>query len=58
MTPQIVRLPSVSLSESIEIEKRAHQVLREFPEVRTAVSKIGRPDITINRRSRMRAIRS
>ncbi|MFO0765863.1 MAG: efflux RND transporter permease subunit [Nitrospiraceae bacterium] len=48
LTPQIVRLPSVSLSESIEIEKRAHQVLREFPEVRTAVSKIGRPDIAVN----------
>ncbi len=47
LTPQIVRLPSVSLSESVEIEKRAHQALREFPEVRTAVSKIGRPDIAV-----------
>ena len=45
LTPQIVRLPSVSLSESIEMEKQTHKVMLEFPEVRTAVSKIGRPDI-------------
>ncbi len=45
LTPQIVRLPSVSLPESIEMEKRVHRVLREFPEVRTAVSKIGRSEI-------------
>ena len=45
LTPQIVRLPSVSLPESIEMEKHAHQVLRQFPEVRMAVSKIGRSEI-------------
>jgi cobalt-zinc-cadmium resistance protein CzcA len=45
LTPQIVRLPSVSLSESIELEKRALRALREFPEVRLAVSKIGRSEI-------------
>jgi heavy metal efflux system protein len=45
LTPQIVRLPSVSLPESIEIEKRAHKAMLEFPEVQMAVSKIGRPDI-------------
>lgn len=45
LTPQIVRLPSVSLSESIEIEKQTHRAMLEFPEVRMAVSKIGRPDI-------------
>jgi len=45
LTPQIVRLPSVSLPESIELEKRALRVLREFPEVRLAVSKIGRSEI-------------
>ena len=45
LTPQIVRLPSVSLSESIEMEKQTHKVMLEFPEVRMAVSKIGRPDI-------------
>jgi cobalt-zinc-cadmium resistance protein CzcA len=45
LTPQIVRLPSVSLPESIEMEKQAQRAILEFPEVRTAVSKIGRPDI-------------
>lgn len=45
LTPQIVRLPSVSLSESIEIERETHRAMLEFPEVRQAVSKIGRPDI-------------
>lgn len=47
LTPQIVRLPSVSLPESIEMEKQAHKAILEFPEVRTAVSKIGRPDIAV-----------
>ena len=45
LTPQVVRLPSVSLPESIEIEKQTHKAMLEFPEVRMAVSKIGRPDI-------------
>ena len=45
LTPQIVRLPSVSLAESIEMEKQTHKAMLEFPEVRMAVSKIGRPDI-------------
>lgn len=45
LTPQIVRLPSVSLPESIDMEKRAQLVLRQFPEVRLAVSKIGRSEI-------------
>ena len=47
LTPQIVRLPSVSLPESIEMEKQTHRVMLEFPEVRMAVSKIGRPDIAL-----------
>jgi cobalt-zinc-cadmium resistance protein CzcA len=47
LTPQIVRLPSVSLSESIEMERQAHKAMLEFPEVRMAVSKIGRPDIAV-----------
>ena len=47
LTPQVVRLPSVSLSESIEMEKQTHKVMLEFPEVRMAVSKIGRPDIAL-----------
>src|SRR5512147_1966240 len=45
LTPQVVRLPSVSLAESIEMEKQTHKAMLEFPEVRMAVSKIGRPDI-------------
>ncbi len=45
LTPQIVRLPSVSLPESIEMEKQTHKAMLEFPEVRMAVSKIGRPEI-------------
>ncbi|TAJ34972.1 MAG: efflux RND transporter permease subunit [Nitrospirae bacterium] len=45
LTPQIIRLPSVSLPESIEMEKRAHQAMLQFPEVRIAVSKIGRSEI-------------
>lgn len=45
LTPLIIRLPSVSLPESIELEKRALRALREFPEVRLAVGKIGRSEI-------------
>jgi len=47
LTPKIIRLPSVSLLESIEMEKQAHKVMLEFPEVRMAVSKIGRPEIAV-----------
>ena len=47
LTPQIVRLPSVSLPESIEIEKQAQKAMLEFPEVQLVVSKIGRPDIAV-----------
>ena len=45
LTPQVLRLPSVSLAESIEMEKQTHKVMLEFPEVKMAVSRIGRPDI-------------
>jgi cobalt-zinc-cadmium resistance protein CzcA len=45
LTPMIIRLPRVSLPESIELEKRSLQTLREFPEVRLAVGKIGRSEI-------------
>ncbi len=47
LTPQIVRLPSVSLDESIAIEKQTQKVMLEFPEVRMSVSKIGRPEIAV-----------
>lgn len=45
LTPQVVRLPSVSLAESIEMEKQTHQVMLEFPEVKMVVSRIGRAEI-------------
>jgi cobalt-zinc-cadmium resistance protein CzcA len=45
LTPQVVRLPSVSLAESIEMEKQSHKAMLEFPEVKMAVSRIGRPEI-------------
>ncbi|MCA9398671.1 MAG: efflux RND transporter permease subunit, partial [Candidatus Omnitrophica bacterium] len=41
----IIRLPSVSLSESVEIEKTVERVLMKFPEVQTVVSKIGTAEI-------------
>ena len=45
LTPQVIRLPSVSLTESIEMEKKAQQVLLGFPEVTGVVSKIGAAEI-------------
>lgn len=45
LTPQIVRLPSVSLPEAVDIEKRVQRALLEFPEVRLVVGKIGRSEI-------------
>ncbi|MBL8039136.1 MAG: efflux RND transporter permease subunit [Nitrospira sp.] len=45
LTPQVVKLPSVSLSESIELEKQTQKAMLEFPEVKTAVSRIGRAEI-------------
>lgn len=45
LTPQVVKLPSVSLDESIELEKQAQKAMLEFPEVKMAVSRIGRAEI-------------
>ena len=45
LTPQVVKLPSVSLAESVELEKQTQKVMLEFPEVRMAVSRIGRAEI-------------
>jgi cobalt-zinc-cadmium resistance protein CzcA len=39
------KLPSVSLSESVDISSMVEKVVREFPEVQTVVTKIGRPDL-------------
>lgn len=45
LTPQVVRLPSISLQESIEMELKTQRALLEFPEVRTTVAEIGRAEI-------------
>lgn len=45
LAPQTIRLPSVSLNASIEIEKRVQQAIMEFPEVEMVVSKIGRTEL-------------
>jgi len=42
---QILRLPSVSLEESVQGATRFERVIREFPEVTTVVSKTGRAEI-------------
>jgi heavy metal efflux system protein len=42
---QLLRLPSVSLEESIQGATRFEKVLRQFPEVVTVVSKTGRAEI-------------
>jgi cobalt-zinc-cadmium resistance protein CzcA len=42
---QAIRLPSISLTECIEIEKKIQRILIQFPEVESLVSRLGRPDI-------------
>ncbi|MBS2022084.1 MAG: efflux RND transporter permease subunit [Deltaproteobacteria bacterium] len=42
---QIMRLPSVSLEESVKSATRFEKVAREFPEVKTVISKTGRAEI-------------
>ena len=42
---QAVRLPSVSLEESIEMTKAMERTLLEFPQVESVISKTGRPEI-------------
>ena len=39
------KLPSVSLPESVNISTRVERIVREFPEVKKVVTKIGRPDV-------------
>ena len=43
--PQIIRLPSISLTESVEIEKKVQKALLNIPEVEMVVSRIGTPEI-------------
>ena len=45
VTPQTIRLPSISLEKSIEIEMEMQRAVLEFPEVRMVVSKIGRSEL-------------
>ena len=45
LTPQVLRLPSISLAESVEMENKIQQALLKFPEVETVVSKIGSAEI-------------
>ncbi len=42
---QPIRMPSISLTESIEMEKKVQQILMQFPEVEFVVGRLGRPDI-------------
>jgi len=42
---QPIRMPSVSLTESIAMEKQVQQILMQFPEVEFVVGRLGRPDI-------------
>jgi heavy metal efflux system protein len=42
---QIQRLPSVSLTESVNIATEAERVLMSFPEVTTVISKTGRAEV-------------
>ncbi|MCC6264946.1 MAG: efflux RND transporter permease subunit [Bryobacterales bacterium] len=41
---QTIKLPGISLSESVTLSGDVEKVLHEFPEVTGVVSKIGRPD--------------
>jgi cobalt-zinc-cadmium resistance protein CzcA len=45
LTIQLIRLPGISLPESIAMEKKFHKVLLTFPEVETVVSRIGSAEI-------------
>lgn len=44
ITPQTIRHPSISLEESIEIEKQMQRAALEIPETKFIVSKIGRSE--------------
>jgi cobalt-zinc-cadmium resistance protein CzcA len=39
------RLPSVSLADATRLSREAERIVRRFPEVRTVVTKEGRPDL-------------
>jgi cobalt-zinc-cadmium resistance protein CzcA len=45
ITPQVLRLPSISLQESIDMELKTQRAVLEFPEVIMTVAEIGRAEI-------------
>ena len=45
LAPQTIRLPSISLDQSITIEREMQRAVLEFPEVLKVVSKIGRTEL-------------
>ena len=45
MSPLTIRLPSISLEQSIKIEREVQKAVLEFPEVQMIVSKIGRTEL-------------
>ncbi|HKU37128.1 MAG TPA: CusA/CzcA family heavy metal efflux RND transporter [Polyangiales bacterium] len=45
---ELRRLPSVALGEAIDGATRLERLLREFPEVKTEISKLGRAEIAID----------
>ncbi|MEP6889315.1 MAG: CusA/CzcA family heavy metal efflux RND transporter, partial [Nitrospirota bacterium] len=45
MAPLTIRLPSISLEQSIKIEREVQRAVLEFPEVQMMVSKIGRTEL-------------
>jgi cobalt-zinc-cadmium resistance protein CzcA len=47
LTPQVLRLPDISLDNSIRVEMETQRALREFPEVLSNVAKIGRSEIAV-----------
>ena len=47
LTPQVLRLPDISLDNSIRVEMETQKALREFPEVLSNVAKLGRSEIAV-----------
>ncbi len=45
LAANLMRLPSVSLTESVRMAAEAEKALRTFPEVTTVVTKTGRPEV-------------
>ncbi|GKS56968.1 cytochrome-c peroxidase [Nitrospira sp.] len=45
LAPQTIRLPSISLDQSIKIEREMQRAVMGFPEVERVVSKIGRTEL-------------